>query len=95
MFRRLLQRSFSLHEGSGAWSGPSPGSPALRTLRRRFAYACLDWSERRPHIAGALGGAILKTALQRKWVSQDFDSRALSVTSLGRREMLTRFGLQP
>ena len=68
---------------------------AIRMLRRRFAYACLDWSERRPHIAGALGGAILKTALQRKWVSQDLDSRALSVTSLGRREMLTRFGLQP
>jgi DNA-binding transcriptional ArsR family regulator len=67
---------------------------AIRTLRRRFAYACLDWSERRPHVGGALGGAILKTALQRKWVSQDLDSRALSVTSLGRREMLTRFGLQ-
>jgi DNA-binding transcriptional ArsR family regulator len=66
---------------------------ATRTLRRRFASACLDWSERRPHIGGALGAALLKVALKRKWVLQDLDSRALSVTSLGRREMLTRFGL--
>ena len=62
-------------------------------LRRRFAYPCLDWSERRPHLGGALGAALLKAALKRKWVSQDLDSRALGITSLGRREMKTRFGL--
>src|SRR5258708_29615 len=66
---------------------------ATRTLRRRFAYACLDWSERRPHVGGGLGAALLKVALKRKWVTQDLDSRALGVTSFGRREMLTRFGL--
>ena len=66
---------------------------ATRTLRRRFAYACLDWSERRPHVGGALGAAILKVALKRKWVTQDLDSRALGVTNFGRREMLARFGL--
>ena len=66
---------------------------AARTLRRRFACPCLDWSERRPHVGGALGAALLKVALKRKWVLQDLDSRALSVTKLGQREMLTRFGL--
>jgi hypothetical protein len=66
---------------------------ATRTLRRRFACACLDWSERRPHVGGALGAALLKIALRRKWVLQDLDSRVLDVTSIGRREMLTRFGL--
>src|SRR6266568_6015382 len=66
---------------------------AARTLRRRFAYACVDWSERRPHIGGAVGAALLSVALKRKWVMQDFDSRALTVTRVGRREMLTRFGL--
>jgi DNA-binding transcriptional ArsR family regulator len=65
-----------------------------RASRRRFAYACLDWSERRPHLGGALGAAILKVALKRKWVTQDLDNRALAVTSLGRREMFARFGLQ-
>ncbi len=67
---------------------------AARKLRRRFAYACVDWSERRPHVGGALGAALLNVALGRKWVSQDLCSRALRVTNLGRREMLSRFGLQ-
>jgi len=67
---------------------------ATRTLRRRFACACLDWSERRPHVGGALGAALLKIALKRRWVIQELDSRALDVTSLGRREMLSRFGIQ-
>jgi hypothetical protein len=66
---------------------------ATRMLRRRFAYACVDWSERRPHLGGALGGALLQLALRRRWLVQDLDSRALSVTNLGRREMLARFGL--
>jgi DNA-binding transcriptional ArsR family regulator len=65
---------------------------AARLLRRRFAYACLDWSERRPHLAGALGAALLNVALKRKWLIQDLDSRALSITKVGRREMETRFG---
>jgi DNA-binding transcriptional ArsR family regulator len=66
----------------------------LRRLRRRFAYACLDWSERRPHIAGALGSALLKVARKRKWVTQDLDSRAVRVTTVGRRELLSVFGLE-
>jgi DNA-binding transcriptional ArsR family regulator len=65
-----------------------------RKLRRRFAYACIDWSERRPHLGGALGASVLKLALKRKWVVQDLDSRALRITSIGRREMLARLGLQ-
>jgi hypothetical protein len=65
----------------------------IRTLRRRFAYACVDWSERRPHIGGAVGAALLNVALKRKWVIQDIDSRALAITRVGRREIRTRFGL--
>lgn len=66
---------------------------AIRLSRRKFAFACLDWSERRPHIGGALGAALLQTALKRKWLLQELDSRALSITSLGRREMKNRFGV--
>lgn len=65
-----------------------------RALRRRFAYACVDWSERRPHIGGALGAALLKLALKRKWVSQDLDSRALRVSRIGHRDLQLRFGLR-
>jgi DNA-binding transcriptional ArsR family regulator len=67
---------------------------ANRALRRRFAYACVDWSERRPHIGGAVGAALLNIALKRKWVIQDLDSRALAITKAGLREMQTRFGLR-
>ena len=64
-----------------------------RSLRRRFAYGCLDWSERRPHVGGAVGAALLKAFLRKRWVTQDLDSRALSLTSAGRREFLARFGV--
>jgi DNA-binding transcriptional ArsR family regulator len=66
---------------------------AINTARRRVACACLDWSERRPHVGGALGAALLKAALQRKWVAKDLGSRALRVTKLGERELLSRFGV--
>jgi DNA-binding transcriptional ArsR family regulator len=66
----------------------------VRALRRRFAFACLDWSERRSHLGGAMGAALLNVALQRKWVTQDLDSRALSITRQGRREFLNRFGVR-
>ena len=65
-----------------------------RGLHRRFAFACLDWSERRSHLGGALGAALLKLAIRKRWVTQELDSRALGVTSLGRREMRARFGLE-
>lgn len=80
-------------EGARTFAALGIDIEATRKLRRRFACACLDWSERRPHVGGALGAALLRIARKRKWVVQDLDSRALSVTSLGRREMLALFGL--
>jgi len=64
-----------------------------RNLRRRFAYACVDWSERRPHLGGALGAELLKLALRRKWITQDLDSRALRLTRGGARELQRHLGL--
>lgn len=66
---------------------------ALRAERRRFACACLDWSERQPHVAGALGAALLTLSLKKRWVTRDLDSRALRLTLTGRRELAARFGL--
>jgi DNA-binding transcriptional ArsR family regulator len=80
-------------EGTKGFEALGIDVEGARSLRRRFACACLDWSERRPHVGGALGAALLKVALKRKWVVQDLDSRALDVTTLGRRDMLARFGL--
>jgi hypothetical protein len=66
---------------------------AARALRRQFACECLDWSERRPHLGGALGAALLSLALKKRWVSQDLDGRALTITRLGRKDLRARFGV--
>jgi len=67
--------------------------PALRAQRRRFACSCLDWSMRRPHLAGALGAALLQSVIRRGWVTQDLDSRALGLTAKGRKALASRFGM--
>jgi DNA-binding transcriptional ArsR family regulator len=67
---------------------------ARLTKRRRFAYPCLDWSERRCHIGGALGAAILSCARDRGWIEQDLDSRAFSITVAGRRKLRSHLGVE-
>ncbi len=54
----------------------------------RFAYPCMDWSERKDHLAGTLARALLEHYLQKNWLQPDADSRALKITPLGRRELL-------
>lgn len=68
---------------------------ATRAQRRRFAFGCLDWSERRYHLGGALGAALLGMACRRRWVVPHLDSRALRITERGRREMQSCLGLTP
>lgn len=79
--------------GESAFAALGLDLAAVRAERRRFACACLDWSERRPHVAGALGAALLGLALRRRWLTRDLDSRALRLTPTGRRELDARFGL--
>jgi len=56
---------------------------AARSARRHFARTCLDWSERRPHLAGALGAALRTEFLRRDWVARNSGSRALRITAAG------------
>lgn len=87
-------RYFRLADGDGAVALESLGLDvdAARRSRRRFACPCLDWSERRPHLGGALGAACLQLALRRGWVRQALDGRALTVTPKAEREMPELFG---
>ena len=66
--------------------------PQLQRQRRRFACACLDWSERRAHLGGALGAALLQLALRRRWAERELDSRALRLTPDGERRLLAALG---
>jgi DNA-binding transcriptional ArsR family regulator len=68
---------------------------ALREQRRSFARPCLDWTERRPHLAGALGAGLAEQLIDRAWFTRVPGTRALRVTELGRRGLLTEFGVNP
>lgn len=57
---------------------------AARVARRRFARACLDWTERRPHLAGSLGAALLDAFFARGLVARNASDRSLRVTPAGR-----------
>lgn len=57
-----------------------------RTKRRRFACTCPDWSERRPHLGGSLGAALLDSFCRRGWLEHAAKPRVLRVTPAGQRE---------
>ena len=68
---------------------------SMRASRRRLAFGCLDWSERRFHLGGGIGAAFLALCIKRKWMTQDLDSRAIALTALGKRELRERMGFVP
>jgi DNA-binding transcriptional ArsR family regulator len=57
---------------------------AVRRGRRPFALRCLDWTERRPHLAGALGAALLTHLIERGWLARQPGERTLTLTPAGR-----------
>lgn len=82
-------------QGARAFAELAIDVAAVRRARRRFAYPCLDWSERRCHLGGALAAAVLDQALRRGWVRRARDERALHVTTVGARQLRARFGIGP
>jgi DNA-binding transcriptional ArsR family regulator len=81
-------------DGMQALDGLGLGVDALKARRRQLVCGCLDWSERRCHLGGALGAALLDCALARRWVRRDLQGRGLAVTGRGQRELLQAFGLR-
>ena len=67
---------------------------ALRARRRPLLRSCLDWSERRPHLGGALGASLLTRLSALGWLQRESGTRALAVTSLGRRGFQDRFQIE-
>jgi hypothetical protein len=66
---------------------------AARRARRRYAFACLDVTERRPHLAGALGAALADGLIARGWLLREPGRRSLRITTQGRRALPACLGL--
>lgn len=62
--------------------------------RRAYCLPCLDWTERRPHIAGHLGAALLQRLFDIGWLARSRTGRALQVLPAGRLGLRNRFGLE-
>ncbi len=65
----------------------------MRRGRRTFCRPCLDWSERRPHLAGALGAAIADRCLELGWIARIRYSRALKISPAGEAGFRDVFGV--
>jgi len=61
--------------------------------KRAVCKSCLDWSERRTHMAGSLGQWVLSDILNRNWAVRDLDSRAIRFSTTGLRQFNNRYGL--
>jgi DNA-binding transcriptional ArsR family regulator len=64
-----------------------------RHSRRIFCRPCIDWSERRPHLAGAVGAALAQRLFALRWIARVRDGRTLVVTPAGRRNLEQTFGV--
>jgi hypothetical protein len=67
--------------------------PAPNSTRRSFCRWCLDWTERRPHLAGAVGAALTKRCFDLGWTERMKHSRAVIVTASGKRGFQETFGI--
>jgi hypothetical protein len=83
-----IDSSFALTAKGKRWfGGLGIDVDELVTLRRSFLRPCLDWSERRYHIAGSLAAAFLDKMLQEDWIRRTRNSRAVVVTGKGQKEL--------
>jgi hypothetical protein len=99
---RLIEREFVIlgdeagevtAEGADFLSNLGVDLTGARAKRRVFCRPCLDWTERRPHIGGAVGAALATRCFELKWIERVRDSRALAVTPAGRRGLTEFFAL--
>ncbi|WP_440102659.1 ArsR/SmtB family transcription factor [Streptosporangium sp. H16] len=93
--RGLLRQDagFALSDEGLSWFAVELGAPLPGGGRRPLARPCLDWTERRHHLAGTAGAVLCATALERGWVGRIGSGRALNVTRAGHEALAGLLGL--
>jgi len=79
-------------EGAERLAGFGVDVVQVRRSRRRFAGACLDWTQRRPHLNGALGAAVTGRLLELGWIERGPSRRAVKITGPGQDGLAATFG---
>jgi DNA-binding transcriptional ArsR family regulator len=102
LFDAVLAREWLRGDGSELVVGPH-GLEGFADLgvdvavvgcqRRRFARPCLDWTERRPHLAGALGAAVACSLFEQRWIEPQARRRAIRVTPIGANRLRKLLGV--
>jgi hypothetical protein len=81
-------------EGRSILAGLGIDLRALESGRRTFCRACVDWSERVPHVAGAVGAALFSRVEELGWVRRRPRERTLILTATGERGLADLFGIE-
>jgi hypothetical protein len=98
----MLEREWLIRRGGG-YAVPETGERMLvgigvdvaeaRRQRRAFARPCLDWTERRPHLAGALGAALCRSVIAAGWAQRRRGDRGLLLTAIGITQLNDTLGI--
>lgn len=83
-----------MQPGNGILANLGIDAAALESSRRPMFRCCTDWTERRPHIAGALGAALLRHYKEKRWLLPVEESRKLVVTPRGREMFVRLLGVE-
>ncbi len=82
-------------DGVDLFTGFGVDIAALTAGRRPLVRYCMDWSEQRHHLAGALGAALTARLLDLGWIRRAKSGRAAQITGAGRRGLAEQFGIEP
>lgn len=85
----VITDDWQLGVGGSTWFGEL-GIPIGAPSRRPLIRPCLDWTERRDHLAGGLGDALCAQLIDRGWIRKRAGTRAVTLTEAGRRELTER-----
>jgi DNA-binding transcriptional ArsR family regulator len=88
------EKRYHVTPGGAAWFQSVGINPEEgKSQKRSFAHQCLDWSERKHHLAGALGAALLDGLLKKDWIRRKQFSREIIITPVGKLQLSNSLGL--